>query len=198
MFDLDTFITDCIAASTELEPQRAVAEALTRAVDDSVAVARALPASRAEIERIYVSPALTILKVVWAPGMRIFPHDHRMWATIGIYGGQEDNTFYRRSPVGVVASGGRQLHESDVALLGDNAIHAVLNPRSGYTGAIHVYGGDFFSTARSEFDPDTLAERPYDVERTLALFEDATRTARRPDTPRSFLTHDCCGRFVVT
>lgn len=44
----------------------------------------------------------------------------------------------------------------------------------GYTGASHVYGGDFFSTARSEFDPDTLAERPYDVERTLALFEDAT------------------------
>jgi predicted metal-dependent enzyme (double-stranded beta helix superfamily) len=173
MFDLDRFIADCVEAVAEGEPRRAVKEVLARAVADPESVARALPARRAEIERLHVSPELTIIKVVWAPGMRIFPHDHRMWAAIGIYGGQEDNTFYRRSPDGVVASGGTQLRDGDVALLGDDTIHAVRNPRRQPTGAIHVYGGDFFTQARSEFDPDTLAESPYDVERTLALFEAA-------------------------
>ena len=37
---------------------------------------------------------LTILHVVWAPRMAIYPHDHRMWAVIGMYTGQEDNAFY--------------------------------------------------------------------------------------------------------
>jgi predicted metal-dependent enzyme (double-stranded beta helix superfamily) len=96
-----------------------------------------------------------------------------MWAAIGIYTGQEDNSFYRRSPRGVVTSGGTQLHERDVALLGDDTIHAVVNPRREHTGAIHVYGGDFFTQPRSEFDPETLAEGPYRVERTLALFDAA-------------------------
>ncbi len=173
MFDLDTFITDCIAATTDTQPRLAVKEVLARAVAEPDAVTRALPATRAEIDRIHASPTLTILKVVWAPRMRIFPHDHRMWAAIGIYGGQEDNTFFRRAPEGVVASGGTQLHERDVALLGDDTIHAVVNPRPRFTGAIHVYGGDFFTQPRSEFDPDTLAEQPYNGERALALFKSA-------------------------
>jgi predicted metal-dependent enzyme (double-stranded beta helix superfamily) len=173
VFDLDTFLDDCIAAGTSSQPRSAVKEVLARAVAEPDAVARALPAERAGIERLLVSPELTVIQVVWAPGMRIFPHDHRMWAAIGIYGGQEDNAFFRRAPEGVVASGGTELKERDVVLLGDDTIHAVVNPRRQFTGAIHVYGGDFFTQPRSEFDPDTLAEQPYDVGRTLALFEAA-------------------------
>ena len=43
-----------------------------------------------------------VLNVVWAPRMSIYPHDHRMWAVIGIYGGAEDNTLFRRGPQGLV------------------------------------------------------------------------------------------------
>src|SRR5690606_24889880 len=137
MFDLDTFLADCVDATTESQPRLALKELLARAVAEPDAVARALPATRAGIERLHVSPELTVLKVVWGPGMRIFPHDHRMWAAIGIYGGQEDNSFYRRSPEGVVPSGGTELVERDATLLGDDTIHAVHNPRNTYTGAIH-------------------------------------------------------------
>jgi predicted metal-dependent enzyme (double-stranded beta helix superfamily) len=175
MFDLDTFITDCVAARAEAQPRLAIREVLDRAVSDPAPVARALPATRAEIDRIHVSDVLTIIKVVWAPGMRIFPHDHRMWAAIGIYGGQEDNSFFRRSPDGVVPSGGTELRERDTVLLGDDAIHAVANPLPRYTAAIHVYGGDFFTQQRSEFDEQTLEEHPYDVTRTMKLFEAANK-----------------------
>lgn len=178
MFDRDSFTADCLAAVRTSQPHLAVKAVVERAVADADAVARALPATRAEIERLHVSPELTIIKVVWAPGMQIFPHDHRMWAAIGIYGGQEDNSFFRRSPGGVVASGGKELRAGDVALLGDDTIHAVRNPKDRFTGAIHVYGGDFFTQPRSEFDPVTLAEAPYDVHRTMTLFEAANSSTQ--------------------
>ena len=64
---------------------------------------------------------LTVLHVVWAPGMDIWPHDHRMWAVIGIYEGEEDNTFYRRGGPdsrSLTASGGKRITKGDTLLLG--------------------------------------------------------------------------------
>jgi predicted metal-dependent enzyme (double-stranded beta helix superfamily) len=169
-FDLDAFLDDCRAASRDVQPRLAVREVVARAVAEPGAVAAALPPTRAELVRLHVSDELTVLQVVWGPLMRIRPHDHRTWACIGIYAGQEDNSFFRRAPEGVVASGGRELAEKDVALLGEDTIHAVHNPKATLTAAIHVYGGNFFTLPRSEFDPETLQEQPYDVEATLASF----------------------------
>ncbi len=103
---------------------------------------------------LYRSSALTVLRFVWPPAVELFPHDHRMWAAIGIYGGGEDNTFFRRVPEGLVVSGGKQLRAGDVALLGADVIHAVANPSRAYTAAIHVYGGDYFGTAPEPVGPD--------------------------------------------
>ncbi len=52
-------------------------------------------------------------------------------------------------------------------------IHSVTNPTSRLTGAIHIYGGDFFATERSEWEPETLEERPYDLEKNMKLFEES-------------------------
>ena len=94
-----------------------------------------------------------------------------MWAVIGIYTGREDNIFWRRLPNGKVeAAGARALCEKDAEPLGPDIIHSVTNPIPRLTGAIHVYGGDFFAAERSEWDPETLREHPYDVEKTLRLF----------------------------
>jgi predicted metal-dependent enzyme (double-stranded beta helix superfamily) len=119
-----------------------------------------------------------VLKVVWAPGMDIRPHDHNTWASIGIYTGGEDNTFFRRSDEGLTQSGGTELRPKDVCLLGDDTIHRVHNPTAQHTGAIHVYGGDFFGGARNEFDPETFEERPYDVENTQRVFDEANAAYR--------------------
>jgi predicted metal-dependent enzyme (double-stranded beta helix superfamily) len=108
--------------------------------------------------------------------MRIYPHDHRMWAVIGIYAGQEDNAFYRRSrldPRALDESGGKQLAVGDVLVLGDDAIHAVTNPRASLTGAIHVYGGDFVNEPRSQWGPGPVEERPYDIDEARRQFVDA-------------------------
>jgi predicted metal-dependent enzyme (double-stranded beta helix superfamily) len=177
MFDLDDLITDCRAAIAETEPRRAVKEVLERAMRRPDDVVAALPASRAEIVPLHVSPELSVIKAAWAPEMRFRPHNHLMWAVIGLYTGQEDNTFYRRTGQTLVVSGGRALRGGDVVLLGDDTIHAVRNPLQGFTGAIHVYGGDITARpGRSEWDDDTLDELPYDFERTRGYFEQQNTT----------------------
>ena len=46
----------------------------------------------------------------------------------------------------------------------------MVNPSAKVTGAIHVYGGDFFAIERSEWDPDSLQERPFDVAKAQRMF----------------------------
>ena len=173
MFDVEAFVAACVTAATETEPRLAIKAVLEAAVAAPQAVEAALPPSRAEIVKLYASPELTMLKVVWAPGMSFSPHDHRMWAAIGVYSGGETNQFFRRAGKTLTCSGEKELRPRDVCLLGSDAVHAVTNPTSDYAGAIHVYGGDFFRTPRSEWRGDPLREEAYDVERVLASFEAA-------------------------
>ena len=178
MFDIDDFIADCRAALSEDGDHKAVREVLARAVSAPAAVLEGLGEPKcAEIQKLYNSDDLTIINVIWAPHMTIMPHNHQMWAVIGVYTGREDNIFWRRLPDAaggeIEAAGARSLAEKDAVPLGPDIIHSVTNPVSRLTGAIHVYGGDFFATPRSEWDPETLLEQPYDVEKNLRLFEEA-------------------------
>jgi predicted metal-dependent enzyme (double-stranded beta helix superfamily) len=109
--------------------------------------------------------------------MTLKPHNHRMWAVIGIYTGREDNIFWRRLPEDrdgrVEAAGAKSLSVKDCVPLGKDIIHSVTNPLSRLTGAIHIYGGDFFTKPRSEWDAESLVEAPYNVEKNMRLFEEA-------------------------
>ena len=179
MFDIERFIADCQAALHEPSPQAAVKEVVARAMAHPREVERALGTPQwAEIGTLYRSPALTILKIIWAPGMSIYPHDHQMWNVIGLYGGSEENVFYRRSAHGLVHAGGKRLDTTDTILLGKRVIHAVTNPLRQFTGAMQVYGGDFFTVPRSEWDPETLEERPLDVAKAQRVFLEANERWR--------------------
>jgi len=170
MFDVDALITDCRGALEESDPQRAVRETLLRTLRTPGPAADSLGRNEGGITVLYNAPDLTVLNVIWAPKMNLLPHDHRMWAVIGIYGGVEDNTLYRRGKERIERAGGRLLKDSDVLALGVDAIHSVANPERRFTGAIHVYGGDFVNQPRSQWDPDTLLERPYDYAGILSAF----------------------------
>ena len=91
-FDADQFVADCRAAFAEDAIHKAVCEVLARTVSDPAAVLKGLAEpKRAEMRKLFHSDSLTILNVVWAPMMTVMPHNHRMWAVIGIYSGREDN-----------------------------------------------------------------------------------------------------------
>lgn len=174
MFETDRFIEDCHAALREADARGAVQEIVARAAAHPAQVVRALGEPvRGEIQTIYTGADMTILNLLWGPRLFAGPHDHRMWAVIGIYGGEEHNVFYRRTADGLARQGEKKLVTGDVTALGENAIHAVRNPLDKITAAIHVYGGDFFQTPRSEWDEETFEERPYDVQRVKRLFEES-------------------------
>ena len=172
--DLERFIADCRAAHAADRSHKAVREVVARAVSEPGAVLKWLGApKRGEVQKLFHAPELTILNVVWAPYMTIYPHNHRMWAVIGVYTGREDNIFWKKTGNKVQAAAAQALCERDAVPLGPDIIHSVTNPIPRLTGAIHVYGCDFFGAERSEWDPETLVEGRYDAQKAMRHFEQA-------------------------
>ena len=166
-FDLDRFIAKCCAARDADPSHRLVREVVARSVSDPAAVLTGLgEPKRSEVQRLYHSENLTILKVIWAPGMTVTPHDHRMWAVIGLVEGQEANEFFRRSGATLEGSGGRVVETGEVLALGSETIHRIQNPQThGSTRALHVYGGDLLTAVRSMWTKPGWTEEPYDEAR---------------------------------
>jgi predicted metal-dependent enzyme (double-stranded beta helix superfamily) len=178
VFDLDRFIEYSRAAVLEDSSHRAAREMVARANSDQAAILAALgEPTRAGVTPLYKSDTLTVLNVVWGKRMTIMPHNHRMWAVIGVYTHREDNIFWRRveNEAGglIEAAGAKSLGEQCAEPLGRDVIHSVTNPLGRLTAAIHVYGGDFDGAKRSDWDPANLLEREYDFALHQLMFEEA-------------------------
>ena len=181
MFDRERFIEACRAAMVGDDRERATRELVEEAVSDPVAVAAAFgEPQHVGLAVLYRAPELTVIDFCWAPWMCFKPHDHQMCSVVGIYSGREDNVFWKRTERSIEARGARSLGASEVSVLGDDIIHSVTNPIGKQTRAIYVYGGDFFAppAQRSEWNPETLEERPWDMDDTRRLFAEADARAR--------------------
>ncbi len=184
-FDKDEFVTECLAAvRSGGRAKAAVKEIVDRTVSNPSAI-------EAEVEDRTVSPMMTIwhrsdeltaLHIVWPPGVDLFAHDHNMWAVIGIYGGREDNQFYRRLEDGrIEPHTGKTITQRDVVMLGSDVVHSVANPTREWTAAIHVYGGEFFTTPRTMWSKDTYDPMPLDIDFIKQTLEAAAASARLAD-----------------
>jgi predicted metal-dependent enzyme (double-stranded beta helix superfamily) len=169
---LERFVEDCVRANGSDDPQAAVLEVLAKAVTQPAALLAALGEAReAGIAVLHRSESLTIFNATWTPQMNLMPHNHRMWANIGIYTGREDNILWRDGPQRIEAFGARALFAGDTVALPVDVIHSVTNPLPRFTGGIHIYGGDFFATTRSQWNPETLQEEPSDGAAIRRIFE---------------------------
>ncbi|WP_215225797.1 hypothetical protein [Echinicola shivajiensis] len=178
--EMQKFIEECIEANKESNPQEAVKEVLTRALSDPSKILKNIGEPREAGLKVFLrSKELTIFAATWTPQMNLMPHNHLMWANIGIYTGREDNILWERSSETLEANDVRCLFEGDVATLNPNAIHSVTNPLQRFTGGIHIYGGDFFATARSQWDPETLKEEPSNGEVIRKIFQEANEQLER-------------------
>src|SRR3984957_9714818 len=178
MFELDRFIADCKAVSDSAAVEKAIRELMREAVADPSQVMRAMgEPKKAGIELLYRSDELTVINLVWGPRMTAMPHNHHMWAVIGMYGGREDNIFWRTLPEDarwpLEAAGASALMPGDVCPLGKDIIHSVTNPLGKLSSAIHIYGGDFVAQQREQWEEETLRKRPYDQAEARRKFEEA-------------------------
>ncbi|HQP21256.1 MAG TPA: hypothetical protein PLG07_13185 [Phenylobacterium sp.] len=97
MFDTDQLIADCQAALSDPSPNKAVREVVARAVADPEALMAVLGTpAKGGVHILHRADDLTVLNVLWAPKAVLLPHDHAMWAVIGVYAGREDNILWRR------------------------------------------------------------------------------------------------------
>ena len=186
MFVVEDFVAACTAAlAEESHSSLALREQIDRAVarpsdiETAVGDVSSVPA----FSTWHRSPELTILHVVWPPQVDLFAHDHRMWAAIGLYGGQEDNRFFRRTDAGSIEErgGGVTLRAGESLALGHDTVHAVANRSREWTGSIHVYGGDYFAATRSMWPDPAEPPLPFDTARVIDVLESAARVARRTD-----------------
>ena len=176
-FDVDRFVDDVKRARMDSNSQTAIEDVLNRAVSRPNAVLVGLgEPTEAGIHEIYHDEDVTILNVIWAPLMVLLPHNHNMWASIGIYTGRENNVIWERRGDVIEATGAAALSEKEVFGLPNDVIHSVTNPIGRLTGAIHSYGGDFFAPGRSEWDAESLRERPFDL---AAAREEFTKASER-------------------
>jgi len=170
-FDVDRFVEDVRQARMDSDSQAAVEDVLNHALSQPNAVLAELgEPTEAGIHTMYNDDNVTILNVIWAPLMVLSPHNHNMWASIGVYTGREDNIVWKRTGNVIEAAGAAALSEKEVFGLSEDAIHSVTNPIGQLTGAIHIYGGNFFVPGRSEWDAHTLRERPYNLEAARKAF----------------------------
>lgn len=168
MFNVNAFVKAC-----QGKQPSTIKEILTEALRDPASITKALAAFGAgkDVSQgamgdmlIHHAPDLTILKAAVPPKFKSPPHNHLMWAVIGVYDGQENNYFYRRTDTGLEASGGKQVHQSNVLMLGENVIHAIENPLDRTLFAIHVYGGDLPGAPRRMWNPFTMQEEAFDFQ----------------------------------
>jgi predicted metal-dependent enzyme (double-stranded beta helix superfamily) len=157
MYTLNNLL-DELRQAVAVNDLNAIAEVVQRAIHEKPLVPQAdAPQS------LHSEPGLTILHTVVNPGFASPPHDHRTWAVIGVYDGQEDNTFYRLIDGSrrIEQVGGRSVRPGEVLTLGIDAIHKIANSGSGKLIALHVYGKNILEIDRSAWDLATGNERPF-------------------------------------
>jgi predicted metal-dependent enzyme (double-stranded beta helix superfamily) len=164
---LDHVVDECLAAVGQADPQAAVQTVLERAAA-APAIADAI-AGRTSFQKlddlaVHRSAELTVLAGALPPGFRAAPHNHNIWSVVAVCGGQEDNEFFERDGDGLRQVGEATVVAPGVLANGAEVIHAIRNPLDEPLLALHAYGGDLFTTPRSNWDPDTHEEIPFDWE----------------------------------
>ena len=191
MFEVEAFVRRCADAVRGSTPQDDVAALAAAAVAQPDWIEEAVaPLGGSGPRFLCRQPDLTVYCLVMAPGFRLSPHDHRIWAVSGITSGCETNELYRRGTGGLLERDRTVVSRpGDVLVLDPDAIHASWTDE--VTAAVHVYGGDILATPRATWDGPGSGPRPARVlppgtaeeaEAHLAALRAAARARRTAET----------------
>jgi predicted metal-dependent enzyme (double-stranded beta helix superfamily) len=191
--DIRELIDACRQAAGADEPTRAVSELVATFLQQPNLSRLLGDGDRSTYEALYRGEDMLVLHGVVPPTPApVAPHDHRMWAVIGVYQGLEHNELFVRAEGRGLESVDRfTVAAGEVRTLDPSTIHSVQARGDRYLGAIHVYGGDLFGTPRSTWVADV--EYPLD-ESALPAFvarlrrhETELGRAMAPDEVATFL-----------
>lgn len=170
MFDLQHLVDQCRAALADQNPAQRVEALVKEAISRPAEVRDAFASVERQgpISFACHDATLSVADVTTSPGLRTPAHNHKMWAVIGVYDGQEHNRFYQCDDGELQEKSERLLKQGDVVVLGPEAIHAIANPLPTESSAIHVYGGDLVERpGRSMWNPHTNDREDYDIKQLI-------------------------------
>jgi predicted metal-dependent enzyme (double-stranded beta helix superfamily) len=167
---IEELIEGCRDAVTRQDPIAGVMEVLGAFLHQPHLEHQLGRADRSTYEAVYRGHDLLVLHGVVPPTPKpVDPHDHRMWAAIGVYQGEEDNQLFARTDDGALEPTERfSVSAGQVRPLDPSTIHSVHAAGGRYLGAVHVYGGDLFGTPRSTWRDGV--EQPTDESALPAFF----------------------------
>jgi len=142
-------------------------------------VTESLAPAAGGLNLLHHSPDLTVINVAWAPHMQLMPHDHRMWAVIGIYAGVEDNQFFRRDANGeLVETTSRRLDGGDVCMLGTDTVTRSRTPATVSPARCTCTAETSSTNPAANGVPATSSENaPWDLAEVNRQFHDANVAA---------------------
>jgi predicted metal-dependent enzyme (double-stranded beta helix superfamily) len=151
MMRIEELVEGCRDAATRQDRVTDVMEVLGAFLHQDDLEQQLGRADRSTYQALYRGPDLLVLHGVVPPTPRpVDPHDHRMWAVIGVYQGEEDNQLFARADGGTLEPTTRfTVRAGEIRPLDASTIHSVQATGGGHLGAVHVYGGDLFGTPRS-------------------------------------------------
>ncbi|MCA8941244.1 MAG: hypothetical protein KDB80_01685 [Planctomycetes bacterium] len=147
------------------DPQAGVAAIMLEAVKDPAitdAISQRKKFANLQDLAIHRTDRLTLLAGSMPPGFRAAPHNHNLWSVVGVCAGQEDNQYFERDGDGLRPIGEASVVAPGVLPNPADVIHAICNPLDAPLVVLHAYAGDLFATPRSNWDPDTHEEIPFD------------------------------------
>jgi len=183
MFNISRFVDDCRDALVLSDPVRSISEMLSNAIkypdaiDTALGLGNAIGDESAQYTFLHQSPELTILRVIMPGHLQSPPHNHLVWAVVGMYRGNENNVFYRKNDDRIELSGHRNLVAPEVMVLDADIIHGISNPLPHRSYALHVYGGTLANPARSLWNPFTLSEESFQLPVMLQYERELMRQA---------------------
>lgn len=158
-------IDKCLAALEASDPQASMESILLEAAQDPVIVREISSRTKfASLEdlAIYRSDRLTLLAGSLPPGFSAAPHNHNLWSVVGVCAGQEDNEFFVWNGERLERTGQASVIAPGVLANDTDVIHAIRNPLDEPLVVLHAYGGDLFGIPRSNWNPETHEEIPFD------------------------------------
>ena len=152
-FDIDEFIMCMRKAATDPSPAKAIRVEMDRYFENPEAIRLAMPAFDTDEEILFEDDTLTISYCRFRPNYTIPPHDHQTSALIGVYEGQERNSFFSTAGDDFITKGKSvDLKAGDVLSMGPHAIHTVECIGSTPSYSIHVYLAPLSRIERNLYD----------------------------------------------
>ena len=179
-YGLDRFVADMRAVTAETSDDGEIVSrlkplAIRLAQDKSWLKPEHRECNNAQAAAVYLlheepDHSLAVFSSAYAAGRGFPPHDHGTWAIVAGVEGTEIDTYWRRTDGGSREGYAELERGTETAVEAGSAvamvtgeIHSVENRTDRTSISVHVYGRHVGFIDRSQFDPETNVQEPFQV-----------------------------------